>query len=1743
LLIFLSNNATTNAQELVGDYMGVNVKREDPVKFLDCFGFVREYHDWVADEDPNNIYPSNTYQWSPGIGTYQNFHGFYKDIADKLNPATQIVAGQKVPIMTCMKYTIPKLLGVNHPGNEAIAQEFIPVYPWDTPDWNDPIAYQYYADWVTQYCKHFGGPANTTIPSKGVNETTEPDAVIGYIEPWNEPDKTAAVWFPGFSGSNVNRVGLSKESYLALSAAANNGDGGNVKGETSNGDTYELGVQRFDQLELVMAGISDFDVTYADHLANNVKGSGIINFHHYCDSKWDGVTSSGGVAPEHDRGIMDGSIYSFKEAMQKLKSRYNPQKLWLSEFGYDTNNNSEQRASPIKANGKISDAQEVQGCWIVRSYLEILAAGWEKAMLFFMVDDNSKPEEGTLFTSSGILKDRTNFFQPKKSYWYTRTMREILGNTVFKEELSNDEYATICKEPRVLRFIGQVPNFSPEVQNVLAVWSPTAANESYCGGNYFEIDVSSFTSTSDATMIVMHPNDKDGIRYSLDVVNGKVSIPSEEVNERPIFIVLGEKRPDKPLACLNFINQQPIDGGDFSHGLSCDAIKVVWNAPPTAFDHYLVYYYDKTDSQTPNPLVFNIGDPDWKLYDDNVSGGCNSVSLVGLKFPHDNYQVVVIGVTDAITDGRITPSCITTVRTADCQSQIILSSKAFTITSNTSVDATDFLFDYSNINICGGANTLGDPPPAIPDWGGEPYNSNPAATMTIKFISPVYLDAIRFLDSRVNGGSLNFEFITDNGTYTLSSDTDYYDFWRTYASPTCNERVNQIIVTTDQQGLGRIRKLMFYGKTDSKPLFASCCGSPDALQITSTTAAGINASTISDLTTRPEIRISGTLNITQNTTFGAVSPGPTIYMEPGAKIVVTGGKLLTLKNGTNIQGCEQLWAGIYLNPGSKINLINSKLQDSYYGIRALTNNNATASTPTIVVLQNSNLFSNYHGVYYEKSPLSRNLSTTITSCQFDGLGQDLKPPYATNFPLPLPPNTVLQPTDGIFGEDIQNLIVTGTNAKPTLFANLLSGIVSKKATLITVNKTKFFNIQKSSTASSPYGCGIYAVNTTLSQIGFGKKGAFSFENVNNPFNLNNSIVSITENNTKDIDVCLTAYISRTYNSHITKNTFNYRLNGLAFNASNYSPVVIKDNTITGVNENLVSKAILANGIAFGTADNQIYDIRDNVITVHGQPIESPPTLFGAGVYLSNTKNANVENNVIKVGINSVGVSGDNEHPIVSGIYSVNSPDNTLCSNKITGGTYTHNSNPSSSGYGRGIYLKNSAMNKMSCNVIDSIRHCIELRGNCNMPNFIAGNVLLNSDHAIFAANNVNTPVLLGKQPFTGNRFINDASAYENFAAKYNGDLFLIDQDRFTVKATVTTTYVDVNSNGSATSYTMFALPPTYTAGFFLQDQNTPKTDFICDNALPQTACLGNRLYNPMGEGEGTLKKIANGTLELSNVTEAYKWTVNREIYRELKKEFGVGINTTEFWNFYQQKSGTTVEKSLLLDNAISLIGGGNTESQDRLAVISQTLTDLSNQGSELPVILLNEAEEIKLQLNNNFESARLTALGLNNAYPAYTDYEKLEKEVNAIWLEDMIGKETPNTARIDRIEQISDLCPEDYGICVYKARGVYLAIKGEHRRVWDNCDVQEESQQRDEKHVQSTNSDPKFKLYPNPANTEFFVLGGLEGQQYFLFNALGKQVINGKLSSKPISIGDLQSGIYFFKLEGVNELIKLVISR
>src|SRR5262245_2968357 len=77
------------AQVNMSDFIGINVKREDPVQYLNCAGFAREFHDWIIDEGNSNapvdngpaspLYPDNVCKWNPGYQgqSSEHFHSFY----------------------------------------------------------------------------------------------------------------------------------------------------------------------------------------------------------------------------------------------------------------------------------------------------------------------------------------------------------------------------------------------------------------------------------------------------------------------------------------------------------------------------------------------------------------------------------------------------------------------------------------------------------------------------------------------------------------------------------------------------------------------------------------------------------------------------------------------------------------------------------------------------------------------------------------------------------------------------------------------------------------------------------------------------------------------------------------------------------------------------------------------------------------------------------------------------------------------------------------------------------------------------------------------------------------------------------------------------------------------------------------------------------------------------------------------------------------------------------------------------------------------------------------------------------------------------------------------------------------------------------------------------------------------------------------------------------------------------------
>jgi len=208
-----------HAQIKMSNFMGANITREDPLQYLNCVGFAREYHSWVIDEGDRNkasitplsgenncfdgidndmldgtdcsdlndcdcaspLYPNNVCRWNPGYQGLSNerFHAFYQNVLGNLGES----GTTRVPICLSLNHTLPSILFpfVPNSSNEGAAAEYKPIYPLGSP--TAPASYEYYADYLTQFSRHFGGPPTVSFTSKQPLEQIASSAIVGYIEP------------------------------------------------------------------------------------------------------------------------------------------------------------------------------------------------------------------------------------------------------------------------------------------------------------------------------------------------------------------------------------------------------------------------------------------------------------------------------------------------------------------------------------------------------------------------------------------------------------------------------------------------------------------------------------------------------------------------------------------------------------------------------------------------------------------------------------------------------------------------------------------------------------------------------------------------------------------------------------------------------------------------------------------------------------------------------------------------------------------------------------------------------------------------------------------------------------------------------------------------------------------------------------------------------------------------------------------------------------------------------------------------------------------------------------------------------------------------------------------------------------------------------------------------------------------------------------------------------------------------
>jgi len=550
-------------------FMGINMRREDPIDRMKATGFAREYHDWHINEGFPNIsydggisfddhspgYPNSKYKWNTsyhGI-TAERFDSFYEKIQAAGVDVAPTILGNTIQLV--------------RPGTTTtLADQYLileekPAAPG--ADFTDAASYIAHAEYLYHLAARYG---KTSFSSNRVNTVIAPKAhasespltglgTVNYLENWNEHDKD---WFI----NSYPNTYFAPEEYAAMTSADYDGHNqtlGLIPDPDNAGQMLStVGMKNADPtINAVMSGLAFANLAYirdmvdwfkANRPANAAFGQipmDVINIHNYAGNADHFYGYTSGVSPE-EFGLKP-FLKEFDTYRDSLELAFNQDfELWLSEFGYDTNDLSPTRAPAIGT----TDNYEVQAQWIIRSFMEAAAAGIDRALVYDLRDNCSQPDCG-LFQSSGLLEAKANNYKPKNSWYYTYAMKNVLNGMVFVADQSPCADLTCA---RIYKF--QDPNNSNK--RVYVAWSPTSNNTSFSQ----QIDLEGATA---AKLVQL---DLPSIYGTVSPLTG--ATPSVTISERPVFIMVDGADYYSAAACTSNFNvtQQ-----------SCSTVRLNWDAP------------------------------------------------------------------------------------------------------------------------------------------------------------------------------------------------------------------------------------------------------------------------------------------------------------------------------------------------------------------------------------------------------------------------------------------------------------------------------------------------------------------------------------------------------------------------------------------------------------------------------------------------------------------------------------------------------------------------------------------------------------------------------------------------------------------------------------------------------------------------------------------------------------------------------------------------------------------------------------------------------------------------------------------------------------------------------------------------------------------------------------------------------------------------------------------------------------
>ncbi len=495
----------------IGEMMGINGfvaggGGNTPLDSVSCTTVLREYHnlEWTYEM---GAYPGQASFFSGWMGNFDSEYSRYSREGINVIPCFQWDVKN-----SSMSYKVDKNGYPVKSGNVFQRASFLERF--------DPNTYFQYADAMFSFAARYGSSSASWL-SDAVREHTKNSVRVGlgcvtWIELGNEPDG---------SWNGIHNY-LSAYQLAALTSAGYDGHCGTIP--VTSG-VYHLGAKNADpNMKVAMAGIADVSGSYITAMlhwmkANRADGKislDAFNVHQYLSKQItlpSGAVVSVGISPE------EGDLVGRLSGLLALRDKYYSDcEVWLSEFGWDTNQSYGTEYS-AHAYGDYTGRQ-VQAMWLTRAYLLLSSTGIDKAMMFMCEDTGTVEEEAVgKFSTSGVIGFKYDKYGnvvefKKDSYFYLYTLKNTLGDYAFSREVDAYDQSVKIYEYK-----------TADGQEAYALWCPTSDGTRYDG---YKLKING----EGATLVEAVYGDIDGVETSLEPDEyGYVTV---NVSENPIYVVV-----------------------------------------------------------------------------------------------------------------------------------------------------------------------------------------------------------------------------------------------------------------------------------------------------------------------------------------------------------------------------------------------------------------------------------------------------------------------------------------------------------------------------------------------------------------------------------------------------------------------------------------------------------------------------------------------------------------------------------------------------------------------------------------------------------------------------------------------------------------------------------------------------------------------------------------------------------------------------------------------------------------------------------------------------------------------------------------------------------------------------------------------------------------------------------------------------------------------------------------------------